>query len=159
MNIEVTHYSLFIEVPDKVLATVYRMFAEMIEENKTDCRNFEGDEQALILTDSDNGAVIGAILWRETEPGEWWIQFGAVAREQRKNGYYKLLWDELVERMAQDESIQRIVGGTVEENTEMQAVMEKLGRTPYYRLYKFERPKEEENVFSSGKLGKLELAA
>lgn len=139
MRLRVVYYDNFITIPLEVLADIYIMHAQLIRERKTDVLNFEGDEQTLVILNDDN-RVLGALLWRLTEPGEWWTQLGYVLPEARGQGYYSILWDEFLRKASEDESIIRIVGGTAEDNKEMQAVMLKQQRKPYYRLYVFDIP-------------------
>lgn len=146
MITRLVHYPIFHEMPAPVLAGIYSMQAELVYTERSDVLQFDGDEQTLavvretqlrVLTEV---RVLGAILWRETEPGEWWIQMGYVLPEERERGYYKAMWEELLVLAAQDGTVSKIIGGTAEDNEVMQKVMEKLGRKPYYRMYRFDIP-------------------
>lgn len=134
------HYPSLLDTPKPVLGEVYRMHGNLLLKGLTDVLHFEGDEQVIVAYEAGDEPrfVLGAIVWRETEPGEWWTQMGYVNAAFRGRGVYRMMWSTLIEIAHQDGTVRNIVGGTAVDNKKMQALMEKMGRKPASIIYKFE---------------------
>ena len=138
----VIYYQRLLDMPREELAELYQMHALLLASDLTDVLVMEGDEQVLLAygTAVQGGRTmhpIGMLVWRETEPGEWWTQMGYVCPSHRKSGVYRKLWEEMLHIAVDDGSVVDIVGGTAYDNKVMQKVMVKMGRVPSSIIYKY----------------------
>lgn len=137
----VLHYARLIDMPRAELAELYRMHSDLLEAGLTDVLSLEGDEQVLLaygMTDAGHTAPspVGMLVWRETVPGEWWVQLAYTSASHRRRGLYRHLWDCMCELAADDGTVVEVVVGTDYNNKRMRKVLEKTKMVPAAVIFK-----------------------
>ncbi len=138
----VMHYDRLIDMPREELAELYRMHSDLLEAELTDVLVLEGDEQCLVAYGMAAQGTpmthpIGMLVWRETEPGEWWMQLAYTRVGHRKGGLYRYLWSRMCSLAARDGTVVEIVIGTDYHNKPMQKVLAKTKAVPASIIYKY----------------------
>ncbi len=133
-------YNNLRELTRSQLAKVYEVTAELIREGRCDeLTPLVGDEKTLLSVDTHHTVaddpIRGVLLYRESEPGEWWVQIAWVHPDVRRAGEFTSMWKHL-KRKAQRANIEHIIFAVAHDNAEMLKVMAKLEAVPVSRVFK-----------------------
>lgn len=131
---KIDHYIGVGNTPANIYAL--KAYCELIEigwADNTPSLNWEDNA----ITASLDGAVVGVIIWaKQPWSKSFIIKMGYVSPGFRKNGIYKMLWQEAIKK-AKEEKMVEILGATHIDNETMRSVAKSQGRAEYAVMIKF----------------------
>ena len=134
MNLKIKRHSIISQTP--AVAFAMRAYADLMDRGHTEnYPNLNWNDSAITAWLEEG--IVGVIVWTKVDFSKTiQLKLGYIHPAFRKRGIYSKLWDELV-KIATNESVWAIEGGTHPDNADMRAIAKKQGRVEYGILYRY----------------------